>query len=288
MLAGQYAFTHPELLHHTFHEEVIHRNLARKLASLIPSTWDEVKYQVDHTLGRSSEQWKEVQVLQTMTLVVAAISNRMIIGLPLCRDAKFRDLSARLAAGIMFVVMLVQLSPMLLQPINLTLPVIEKRLADIEHEASDPDEKGHSSIPDDYLTWQIRLAKERGETKEYDADWITRRLMPLESAAIHTSSFTIANVLLDLLASDPKLGYIEAIREEAETIYREANGQWTKKDLPRMVKTDSAIRESMRVSGFGVRGVQRKVTDKNGLKGEEGWTAPTLFDSAELESTRTT
>ncbi|EME83528.1 uncharacterized protein MYCFIDRAFT_137028, partial [Pseudocercospora fijiensis CIRAD86] len=291
MLAGQYAFTDPKLLHHPFHEEVIHRNLGRKLANLIPPTWDEVKFQVDNTLGRNTEQWKEIHVLEAMTDIAAAISNRMIVGLPLCRNAKFRDLQARFAAGVMFVVMLVQLSPKLMQPIvghlasipnrlvvwqckKMTLPVIEKRLADIEHEGKNSEEKGHTDIPDDYLTWQIRLAKERGDAKEYDADWITRRLMPLEFAAIHTSSFTIANILLDLLGSDPKLGYIEAIREEAETVYREANGQWTKQDLARMVKTDSAIRESMRVSGFGVRGVQRKVIDKNGLKDEEGWTAP--------------
>src|SRR5204863_9681428 len=63
--------------------------------------------------------------------------------------------------------------------------------------------------------------------------------------------------------------------EEVTRIYTECNGVWTKAALAKMIRTDSAIRESMRVSNFMTRGVMRKVMPPGGITNKaEGWSAP--------------
>lgn len=99
--------------------------------------------------------------------------------------------------------------------------------------------------------------------------------MPLNFAAIHTTAFTITNCLFDLFASDPAQGFVDGIREEATRVYRECGGNWDKPAVAKMVRTDSAIRESMRVSNFLTRGIARKVVAPEGVTNEkEGWHVP--------------
>lgn len=110
--------------------------------------------------------------------------------------------------------------------------------------------------------------------------------MPLSFAAIHTTTFTITNTLFDILGSDPSRNFLSGLREGATRIFAEENNNWTKAGLSRLIRADSAIRESMRVSNFLTRGVMRKVVAKEVLKNEEeGWTAPCgAYISVDLES----
>ena len=106
---------------------------------------------------------------------------------------------------------------------------------------------------------------------------ISRFIMPIEFAAIHTTSLTLSMCLFDLFSADPSKGFVEGLREEAERAFAETEqtGRWNKKILTKLVRADSAIRESMRLSNFATRGVMRKVVAKDGLRIEdEGWTAP--------------
>jgi cytochrome P450 len=83
--------------------------------------------------------------------------------------------------------------------------------------------------------------------------------------------------LFDLFSADPSKGFVEGLREEAERVFAETEqtGRWNKKILTKLVRADSAIRESMRISNFATRGITRKVVAKDGLRNEEeGWTAP--------------
>ena len=65
--------------------------------------------------------------------------------------------------------------------------------------------------------------------------------------------------MFDLYSSPPEMGYIEALREEAAHILAEEEGVWTKAGLAKMLKMDSALRESMRLGGGGARRLTRKV-----------------------------
>lgn len=261
----------------------MHRNLARNLGALIPGTWDELKATFDETWGLDTTEWKDVCLFEDMMYRIARASNRMFVGLPLCRNEDYLKNNAAFAQDVMRLMMLMTFTPRFMAPIfgrlfsipnhvhfnrasRHTIPLIKQRISDMEEKRK---------VPNDYLTWHIKQARAENNTIEMDPDIIARRLMPLNFAAIHTTTFTIVNTIFDLLGSDPSKGFLEGIREEAERVFRESNGVWDKASLSRLHRADSAIRESMRYSNFATRGVNRKIVAKDGLKNEEeGWTAP--------------
>jgi len=110
------------------------------------------------------------------------------------------------------------------------VPIIEERYR------LPPEER-----PNDLLTWLMEDAI--GEEKEPRN--ITRRILAVNFAAIHTTSITFTFALYRLLAHPE---YIEPLREEVESIVKEQG--WTKASILSMRKLDSFLREAQRLRGF--------------------------------------
>ena len=299
ILAGPYAFTHPHILKDPFHEHVIHRSLARKIAPLIMDVWDELSCAIDETWGTDTEDWKDVCVFENMMHVIARVSNRVFIGLPHCRDENYLAAMGGFAQHVVPAATLLRFVPKLLEPVlghvfaipsyyygnkatGIVLPLIKERLQNIRRKDDDPNFDWQE--PNDYLSWHIRLAQAEGNALELDPKMISRRLLPINFAAIHTTTFTITNCFLDLLStpastslespSTPVLP-IDVIRNEARATFIASSEEWTKVNLSNLVKSDSALRESMRVSNFLSRGLQRKVIARNGIENKKGgWKVP--------------
>ena len=151
-------------------------------------------------------------------------------------------------------------------------PVITQRQDDMERKRNDPTFKFDE--PNDFITWAIHMAQNASDPHERTAEMIAHRIVVVNFAAIHTSTMTITNVLFDLVASPPGRGYLEGIREEVERVLEEDNGNWTKAGLAKLVRTDSAIRESMRRSGFISKAVTRLVVAKDGVTMQNGLHLP--------------
>ena len=99
------------------------------------------------------------------------------------------------------------------------------------------------------------------------------RIMMVNFTAIHTTTFTVTNLLFDLLGSPRASEFYAGLREEAERLLRDHNGVWTKAAVAKAIRLDSAIRETMRLSSFLGRGLERKVVSK-GLTLEDGCHLP--------------
>lgn len=67
------------------------------------------------------------------------------------------------------------------------------------------------------------------------------------------------NFILNLFNSDPRLGFVDALRRECKTVLDESGGIWTREAVQKLRLVDSAIRESMRLSPFSVFGLPRTV-----------------------------
>ncbi|KAF8214831.1 cytochrome P450, partial [Mycena galopus ATCC 62051] len=104
------------------------------------------------------------------------------------------------------------------------------------------------------------------ETSDYA---LAYRFVLLNFAAITTTSVTVTNSILDIWSSSPEQNVVEILREEAQRVYAENNGQWTKAAVAQLVRLDSAIRESTRVSCIGGASIARRtkcdVTLPNGM-----------------------
>ncbi|KAL9135843.1 MAG: hypothetical protein Q9175_002948 [Cornicularia normoerica] len=290
-LEGEYAFTTPQILKDPYHEHVLHKYLPRRIAPLIPDMWEEIRVAMDQTWGMDTQAWKEIGIWKNMMRIIPSITNRMTLGLPLCRNEDFLKNVGKFAMDVITCASIyLMLTPRFLKPIigplitipntrhwrntaKYTLPIITKRLANFNRKQEDPSFEWDE--PNDYVSWHINIATAEGRHDELTPDMISRRLMPINFAAIHTTALSVTNTIFDLLSSEYSLEWLEGIREEAERVLAEEGGQWTKAGLARCHRSDSAIRESMRISNFMTRNVLRKVMPEEGIENKaEGWRAP--------------
>ena len=258
---------------------------------MIPGMFEEIADSFDETWGVDTQKWRDIGVFDNLMVMIPRAVNRMLVGLPLCRNQDYLTNMAKFAMDVIAVsTVFLRFTPQFLKPIvgrivtipnhyhysktaKYTLPLIKERLANFKRRQEDPNFEWEE--PNDYISWQIALASSENRQDELTPDMISRRLMPLNFAAIHTTTLTITNCLFDIISCDPSLGYLEGIREEATRILAEDGGQWTKAGLARFHRADSAIRESMRVSNFMTRGIMRKVMPDEGIENKaEGWRAP--------------
>jgi cytochrome P450 len=286
VLVGKYSFVSPNILTDPYHEHVIHKNLARNLNSIIPGLDEEIRYGLDIVCGRDTESWTSIDILDGfMMKMIPDFTNRMLVGLPLCRNQDFLDTMLAYTMDVIRGFLLFSLVPKLLHPVvgpihalfpkyrswrlrKHLVPLIRERLNAIKNkDAGNPKFKDYK-VPNDYITWHIHTAMAEGRQDELEPGRIAVRVMPLNFASIHTTAITGQGVLIDVLSSDPSV--LASLREEAERIYSEEGNQWTKTGLARMYRMDSAIRESQRHSPISLSFLSKKVLVKEGIATPEG------------------
>ena len=289
-LHGDYSFLNKDVLRDPFHEHVIHKHLARNLGVLIPSLSQEVVLAMDEAFGKDTTEWKNVNLLQALLTIVPILSNSVFVGTPLCRNRKYIENCVKYTDDVVRNMFIFGITPKAIkaavgplaalpgqhhfrQTAKFTFPLITARLEQIS--GKERAENGTRTEPSDYITWHIRTAQAEGRHDELTVKRIAERLMPLNFAAIHTTAITCHGVLLDILSTDPALGVLESLKEEVERVYREDGQQWTKPGLARLYRTDSAIRESMRMGMLMSTALLRKVIAPEGITNPaEGWHAP--------------
>lgn len=289
-LGGDYNFLDRYILEDAFHEHVIYRSLTRNLQSVIPEVWDELGSTFEDTWGTDHKVWKEVPLMDSMMNLVGRASNRMLVGAPACRNKEYLSNMMKYTTDVVINGAILRVLPRFLHPVigrilslrnqwhysrtaKYTIPLIQERLRHMERKRNDPSYDWKQ--PSDYITWQINLAIAENKSIEMDPVMISRRLMPINFAAIHTTTITITNAVIDILSTSASQGVLEGLQEEIEQAYAACNGVWTKASLAMLVRTDSAIRESMRVSNFMTRNVLRRVMSAGGITHPvENWTAP--------------
>ena len=218
ILEGEYAFTSPRVVGDPYHEAVIHKYLPRRLGAQVPKMWEEISSAIDDVWGVDTTQWKEIGVLDTLMQIIPRGVNRMLVGLPLCRNQDYISNMTKFAqACIMTSQFYLRYNPHWLQPVlgplvtipnnpywrnttKYTLPVIRERLANFkrksEHESFEWEE------PNDYISWHIDHATSDNRPDKLAPDIISRRLMAVNFAGIHTTSLSTTNCLFDLISSD--------------------------------------------------------------------------------------
>lgn len=283
-LNGEYSFVDKIILGDPYHEHVIHRTLARHLASLVPAIDEEVRLSVDKVYGSATEtEWKTFKIWDSLMDFVPSVTHRVLVGRPLCQNKEYIEGMIGFSLAVTRDIILHPMVPFVIKPVICRLlglsskynywktakhsvPVIKQRLEDMAAlERGDPEKKGWQP-PDDYITWHITLAKAEGRADELDPHRIAQRILPINFGSIHTTVLTGLGVFLDMLSHDVEQNILESIREEIREVKKgEPEGFWTKAGLAKLHRLDSAIRESMRISGFSQTLVGRKVVAPEGI-----------------------
>ena len=109
---------------------------------------------------------------------------------------------------------------------------------------------------------------------ERTPEMLSRRIMAINFAAIHTSTMTSAAMLLDIASVAEDQRCIGLLRSECTSMSQMYGGTWSRARLRNMHRLDSTIRESMRVSSFNTKGTRRKVMPSEGVELPDGTRVP--------------
>jgi cytochrome P450 len=273
---------HPNVIRDTVHGHVIRREMTKDLDNYADAIVEEIDHSLELNWGVYNCFWTEVPVYDTMLDVISRISNRVLVGLPLCRDKEYLRSTSTFARNVVITAGMLNLLPESLRPLlspvitsydmyhyqqitKFIFPIVKARMAEFKPgmDYRNPDYSKH----DDYIQWALHDAFSHDDPAERTPEMITKRLTVLSFAAIQSSVITITNALFDIASSPRSEEIQQALRAEVqEVVSRKGKAQtWKRAGLVSMTRIDSALRESMRVWGFISRGVMKKVVAKEGV-----------------------
>ncbi|TWU71479.1 hypothetical protein ED733_000388 [Metarhizium rileyi] len=287
---GDYNFLDPQIIQSSFGVRALQKSLNRSLPGLVSAVDEEVRHAVDVALGQvGHDAWTSINLWDTWQSIVPSVTNRLLVGSPLCRDKRFLDSMVDFAHAVLRNCVLLRLLPQVLHPVlgrllavpnwiywkrayRVLEPVIRNRLDYMCRQAAGDADLRNWLPPEDYITWLIRLALEEKCDAELDPVVISKRLLPIEFAAIDTTVLTGVLWFQDLLKSP---SVIQDLTSELRAHEPNAGDSWSVKSLQSLVDMDSSIRESQRVSNFHLTLVERVVVAPDGLRlPGVGWKLP--------------
>jgi len=254
-----------------YHAGVVRSKLTRNIAITFKEVREELIKALDDWIPTRDDQWVKVPIMEMLQRVICCATNRVFVGIPLCRNPDYQTLNLTFAINVIKYATIISLFPKPLKPIvsrvlsnlpsqirqeiEFIRPMVEERFIKMEEYGKDWDDQ-----PNDMLMWLMNEAK----GIERSLDGLARRLLVVNFAAIHSTSQTFTQVLYRLLANPE---YIEPLRQEVEAVVAEEG--WTKAAMDKMYKIDSFLRETQRVDGLGIlvmsRLALRPFTFSNGV-----------------------
>ncbi|CAG8958654.1 hypothetical protein HYFRA_00011495 [Hymenoscyphus fraxineus] len=255
---------------------VIRKQLTRNLSNITPRVADELERGFSRSWGLDNE-WKTVNVWSSARKIIMGAANAAFAGDMLCRDTDFLDRVESHTMTVFTGAFLISCLPSMLQPVagflvsrvvdfrcdramERCMPFIRERL---ETSANPP--PGWKA-PQDGLQWLIEESYASPLPDELLPKRVWHRLLLMNNVSLLTTSYTVQNVLLDLYSSDPSLGYVDVLRDEAAQALASTNGIWTSESVAHLRLLDSTIRESMRVSAMGPLMLARTVMHRDGIQ----------------------
>ncbi|KAI0060667.1 cytochrome P450 [Artomyces pyxidatus] len=249
----------PGVMEDPNHVAVIQMQLTRALATVFGDMYDELSATFDEAIPAKADGWMQVPVGEVLRDVICRVSNRVFVGAPLCRDKEYQQLNIAFSQSVFGRAWAINQFPRILRPIAgrflSQLPALtrlqEKHLRPLidDRRRKLEEHGGHwEGKPNDMLMWLMEAAKD-DDASVVD---ISRRMLVVNFAAIHTTSMTLTHALYHL-AESPE--YVQPLRDEVEAVV--ASEGWSKSALGKMRKVDSFLRESQRLHGINTVAVKR-------------------------------
>ncbi|KDR75911.1 hypothetical protein GALMADRAFT_68551 [Galerina marginata CBS 339.88] len=237
-------------LRNPYQARVLRTDVNRAIPSFIPEILDESVLAMNETFKNSiQEETANIPVFDTMTHLIARISNRVIFGKELCRNEKFVHAIVRFAETTPLMAPFIQWSPLVFRPLvyfvlssilggkkvalKFIIPYLKQYMKDRESMAEKP------GLVSEYLI--------QGAPPDETVEGLAVRLLNVNFGSIHTSSIFITQALFEIALLSSK--DIESMRTEVREAL-ESEGGWTKGALDKLHKIDSALKEVGRYYGL--------------------------------------
>ncbi|KAJ7795185.1 cytochrome P450 [Mycena olivaceomarginata] len=238
---------------------------------------DEIMCAFEDVLSLKGTEWNGVTAYSAMLDVVCRTSNRLFVGLPLCRSPEWMILrNIRYTIDTAVAGQLIRILPTILRPIFGPLLTSRKRNLRQAEKLLGPILQERQLHRNDLISWLLDASPPDGRT----VTAIAERILAINFGAIHTSSMSFTNVLFDL-ATYPE--YMPPLREEVKRVV--TTDGWTKAAIGKMYQVDSFLRESQRMNGIGILVMPRRVANPAGFCFADGTVLPhgTFVEVAAME-----
>ncbi|KAJ6555170.1 cytochrome P450 [Mycena vulgaris] len=260
-----------------YHVRVIQSSLTRNISSRFADMKDEISTAFqDEILLSDDQSWVAVPALKTILRVVSRSSNRLFVGVELCRNSDYRDLVIEYAEDVVHRAKIINLFPNVLKPLvgplasplprgmarakKHLVPMIEDRLRRENGFGADA-----GAPPNDLISWLL----EHATGDERTVDNLIQRILMINFVAIHTTSNSFTQALYHLALSPE---YVTPLREEVEAAVRDEG--WSKAAMGKCSKLDSFLRESQRFNGVSAINMNRMVVNPAGFTLSDGTHLP--------------
>lgn len=255
---------------------VVKNDISRQVASSLMFLQDEAAYSFNQKLG-PCEDWTSFVLYPKIADIIALVSGRVFVGRPLSRNTDwvattvnytFEITKAKnaLSAWPSWIVSII--GPHLKQVKSLNK--FRDRAADLvkpilnAHLAKEGNEKLYSDEGDEIgnvISW---LLARMGTDERKDPTKIVNELLILSFAAIHTTTNTFFQAILDLATYRQYIPILideinKVILEDGCDISDDGVLRMRKSSMPKLAKLDSFIKESHRVNPLGLISHFRKV-----------------------------
>ncbi|KAM6491442.1 Cytochrome P450 [Amanita muscaria] len=241
-----------------FHIEVVKLPLTRNIGPRLADIQDEIVTAFNDNIRLQGNEWTTVIAYSTIIDIVCRTSNRMFVGLPLCRNPDYLQLNKQLTIDVIKAAHILKFFPSFLRPTVARLLPHVNRDVQLGYKHLEP-------LFNDRLKQDACLGKDWPERpldnripnpEQSNAQRIRTMVLSMlliNFTAIHTTTMALTHVLYDL-ATRPE--YVQPMRDEVEVMIQEEG--WSKSAIGKMRKLDSFIKESLRLSNFFFT-MQRKV-----------------------------
>ncbi|KAI1803417.1 cytochrome P450 [Daldinia bambusicola] len=265
-----FVISDPDIYQNTIHFDVVRRKMTKKdMRFFAPITEEEVGLAYEDIWG-TSEEWKTINGWDACGKVIARAAQRILIGLPLGRDAKLLEASRLYANSVLlggalmncfppflrkFLGPIVALRSRYLQArcVNMLVPIVNERLRIFNAPKQDKE------VPEDFLQWLIATASKDGP-EQLDATRIANRLIALMTPLIFAVCYVFSHAVLDVYGSPDKQEFISGLHAECKEVSEKHAGLGTTEAVDSLYRIDSTIRESMRTSDVAVTNLFRDVS----------------------------
>ncbi|KAK0196180.1 cytochrome P450 [Armillaria mellea] len=232
--------------------EVVRGAFTRNISTCFADVQDEIQAAFMDNVPMT-EDWIEVPAYEKILQIICRASNRMFIGLPLCRNPDYLKLNIDFTINVFVCARIINFFPAFMKPFlaffvtprRRAVAKAEKFLGQAIQERLYREKihgKDWSGKPNDMLSWLIDGSN--GVEERRTVQSLCTRMLFTNLGAIHTTSNTFTTALY-ALAAHPQ--YVETLRTEVESVIEEEG--ITKAATGKMNQLDSFLKESQRLYG---------------------------------------
>ncbi|KAL9040843.1 MAG: hypothetical protein Q9214_004324 [Letrouitia sp. 1 TL-2023] len=274
-----------------FHNEefvmmAIRKDFLRNLPQVQPDLFEDMKSSVDLLFGMNTEDWSDVCLWEAMEQIIFRSTIRIFFGRELSENENYmkfsRSFAFWLGIGSVFVG---QLIPAVIRPavgyfaaipvyvfrtksLKYLTPLIAQRLNDMKQHKND--QLSIPEIPNDLVTWILNRFLNSDHPGHTSPAIIAEQLLYFTLGATHTTITTATNAVFDILSAPPEMRVYETLRKELEPVFTTTSAWEDPAFLKHLPLTESAIRETLRLSPVITRVVMRQVMERDGIRLPDG------------------